>query len=117
MYLSLESRANRNASVLVRAESVPAETAFVHFSTSNQDYTTLPPSMGSASWYFSSAREGMVTVTAEARDAQGLNIASARASIMIVDPVTSRRGALDLSGHSRSIQARTSAALRPPKKP
>lgn len=117
MYLSVENRANRNASVLVRAEGVPAETAFVHFRTSNQDYTTLPPSMGSASWYFSSAREGMVTVTAEARDAHGMNIASARASVMIVDPVTSRRGAFDLSGHSRSIQARTDTALKRPKKP
>ena len=117
MYLSIDSRANRNSSVLVRAVGVPAETAFVHFSTSNQDYTTTPPSMGSASWYFSSAREGMVTVTAEARDAQGLNIASARASVMFVDPGGHRQGRINLSGHSRGIQARTDAALGRPKKP
>lgn len=97
MYLSLDNRANINASVSVRAEGVPTGTHMVNFSTSNGDYGDISASSGSASWYFSSPREGVVSVTAAARDESGATIDSASASVTLVDPYAAQ-GAVAASG-------------------
>ena len=117
MYLSVETRANKNSPINVRAQGVPPETNLIAFSASCGDYTDTPPSFGSASWCFSASSEGTVTVTASARDEHGMDLATARATVVIVDPYKPRRGTLDLSAHSRNIQARTDAALNRRKKP